>query len=70
MRKEIEKALKSCNECNQNKAARHAPYGHMQSPRTPEKAWQSIAWDFIIKLPLSKELITGVEYDAILVIID
>jgi hypothetical protein len=34
------------------------------------EAWLSIALDFIIKLPLSKEPLTGVSYDSILVIVD
>jgi hypothetical protein len=33
-------------------------------------AWKSIVLDFIIKLPLSKEALTGVKYDLILIIID
>ncbi|KFY69492.1 hypothetical protein V496_00198 [Pseudogymnoascus sp. VKM F-4515 (FW-2607)] len=31
-------------------------------------AWKSIALDFIVKLPLSRDPLTGVEYDSILVI--
>jgi hypothetical protein len=33
-------------------------------------AWKSIALDFIVKLPLSKEVFTGVTYNSILVITD
>jgi hypothetical protein len=33
-------------------------------------AWKSITLDFIVKLPLSKEIFTGIIYDLILVIID
>jgi hypothetical protein len=36
-------------------------------PKTP---WTSIILDFIIKLLLLRDLITGVEYDFILVIMD
>jgi hypothetical protein len=36
-------------------------------PKTP---WTSIVLDFVIKLLLSQDLITRVEYDSILVIID
>jgi transposase InsO family protein len=32
--------------------------------------WGSISIDFIIKLPLSKEPVTGVKYNSILVIMD
>ena len=32
--------------------------------------WKLVALDFVVKLPLSKDLLTGVEYDSILVITD
>jgi len=46
------------------------PYGQLKSPYTLKGAWKSIALDFIVKLPLSKDPLTGVEYDSILVITD
>ena len=52
------------------KANRHLPYGQLKSPHTPKGAWKSIALDFIVKLPLLKDPLTGVEYDSILVITD
>jgi hypothetical protein len=42
----------------------------MQSPRAPTGAWKSIALDFVVKLPPSKEALTGVTYDSILVVTD
>jgi hypothetical protein len=36
----------------------------------PDRPWKSIAWDFIVKLPKSKERLTGTCYDTILVIND
>jgi hypothetical protein len=42
----------------------------MQSPDILRILWTSIALDFVIKLLLSRDLIIGVEYDFILVIID
>jgi hypothetical protein len=69
MRKIVEKVIAEC-ECAKNKSNRHAPYGLMKSPKTPERAWESIAWDFIVKLPVSTEPMTGTKYDAILVIVD
>jgi hypothetical protein len=42
----------------------------MQSLKTPEGAWKAIALDFITKLPLSKDLMTKVKYNSILVITD
>jgi hypothetical protein len=32
--------------------------------------WQDVALDFVIKLPLFKELMIGVIYDSIMVVID
>ena len=42
----------------------------MKSPSTLDRAWKSIAWDFIVKLPKSKERLTNVTYNSILVITD
>jgi hypothetical protein len=42
----------------------------MQSLDILRILWPSIALDFVIKLLLSRDLIIGVEYDFILVIID
>jgi hypothetical protein len=33
-------------------------------------AWQDVALDFVTKLPLSRELMTGVIYDSIIVVTD
>jgi len=44
------------------------PYGQLKSLLILKGAWKSIALDFIVKLPLSKDPLTGVEYDSILVI--
>jgi hypothetical protein len=42
----------------------------MRLPRVLTGAYKSIALDFIVKLPLSKEVFTGITYDLILVVID
>jgi hypothetical protein len=70
IRKTVKEVVASCDTCIRNKAARHAPYGQMRSPSTPSQPWKSIALDFVVKLPLSKEQWTGREYDSILVITD
>ena len=44
------------------------PYGQLKSPYTLKGAWKLIALDFIVKLPLLKDPLTGVEYNSILVI--
>jgi hypothetical protein len=42
----------------------------MRSPRVLINIWKSIALDFIVKLPLLKEVLTGVTYNFILIITD
>ena len=64
------KVIKECDTCNKAKAARHKPYGELQPIPPPDRAWKTIALDFIVKLPLSKEPLTNAVYDSILVITD
>ena len=68
MRKLVEKVVSECDICQRSKTNRHAPYGLLQPPPTPGKAWKSIAFDFIVKLPASKEPMTQVVYDSIWVV--
>jgi hypothetical protein len=70
MRKLVEEIVGKCDTCMRNKSARHAPYGQLKTPNLPSQPWKSIAWDFVVKLPLSRDPITKVEYDSILVITD
>ena len=42
----------------------------MKSPETLPRLWKSIALDFVVGLPLSKDPITGLEYDSICVVTD
>jgi len=64
MRRKVEKYIKNCTTCQQDKPARHLPYGNLQSPQTPTKPWEWITIDFIIKLPISEG------FDTITVITD
>jgi len=45
--------VRSCPECQQNKASRHQPYGLSSLVELPYAPWHSIAMDFITKLPIS-----------------
>jgi len=47
--------VRSCPECQQNKASRHPPYGLSSPLELPYAPWQSIAMDFITELPISEE---------------
>ena len=70
MRQDITTYIGQCDTCAKAKHSRHKPYGLLQSAPAPEQPWSTVALDFITKLPLSKEPLTGIEYDSILVIVD
>jgi hypothetical protein len=70
LRKHVEKYIKDCNTCNKAKPTRHKPYGHLKPLPVPKRPWESISWDFIVKLPRSKEPGTKNSYDSIFVIVD
>jgi len=46
--------VRSCPECQKNKAARHQPFGLISPLELPYVPWQSIAMDFITELPISE----------------
>jgi len=54
MNEQIIDFVRSCPECQQNKAARHQPYGLSSPLELPYAPWQSIAMDFITELPRSE----------------
>jgi transposase InsO family protein len=70
LRKDVQTVVSECDTCARIKSARHKPYGELKPVRVPERPWQSVAFDHIVKLPKSREPMTGVEYDSVLVVID
>ena len=52
------------------KSNRHLLYRQLKSLLILKGAWKLITLDFIVKLPLLKDPLIGVEYDLILVIIE
>lgn len=70
LRKCVQEIIKDCDTCNKAKASRHAPYGELRPIEPPDKAWHTVAMDFIVKLPPSEEPMTEAIYDSILVITD
>ena len=70
MRKYVEERIKSCDIYRKIKYNRHRLYRLMKSPSTLDRVQKSIAWDFIVKLPKSKERLTNITYNLILVITD
>nr|AAG24792.1 pol protein [Colletotrichum gloeosporioides] len=69
-RERVAIAIKDCEVCLKSKPARHQPYGLLQPLPVPQTAWHSISLDFIVKLPKSREPLTGVHFDSVLVIVD
>jgi transposase InsO family protein len=70
MKDKITSYIKKCADCHKNKHSTHAQYGEMQPMELPTKPWEDISMDFVTGLPLSKDPVTELTYDAILVIVD
>jgi hypothetical protein len=70
MRHAVEDYVRRCTICRRNKHDRHAPYGLLQPLQVPTKPWQSVAVDFIVKLPPSADPVTKESYDGIMVVTD
>jgi hypothetical protein len=66
----VKEVVNGCDTCIRNKLTHHAPYGQIGIIPIPGRPWKIISWDFVVKLPPSKDLLTGVVYDAILVIME
>jgi hypothetical protein len=69
MWKDTRQYIREC-ECQRDKTSRHATYGLMQSIPQLREPWKSVAMDFIVKLPKSRDPVSGREYDTILTITD
>jgi hypothetical protein len=54
------RVVKEYDVYNKSRLATHKPYRLLMSPLTLKELWASIAIDFIIKLLLSRELITRI----------
>ncbi|KAF4306721.1 hypothetical protein GTA08_BOTSDO05973 [Botryosphaeria dothidea] len=70
LRKTVQRIVSQCDLCIRSKAATHAPYGQLQPLEVPERPWQSVTLDFITKLPQSRDSLTGVKHDSVLVFVD
>ncbi len=70
LRAHIEKYIRECIQCQQNKSARHAKYRQIQFAPVPDTLWKDVTMDFVIKLPESKDLVTGGTFNLIMVIVD
>jgi Reverse transcriptase (RNA-dependent DNA polymerase)/RNase H-like domain found in reverse transcriptase/Integrase zinc binding domain/Chromo (CHRromatin Organisation MOdifier) domain/gag-polyprotein putative aspartyl protease len=61
--------IRKCADCQRNKHATHLKYGEMQNIKIPTAPWEDIAMDFVTGIPKSKDPVTGIKYDSILVIV-
>ncbi|SLM39539.1 reverse transcriptase domain protein [Lasallia pustulata] len=67
-RHKVEEYIKKCDLCQRSKHSQHAPYGQLQTVPTINQPWKTIAFDFIVKLPVLQELVTQQYYNTILVV--
>jgi transposase InsO family protein len=70
MRDKVSKFIKNCVSCQQNKHSTHAKYGEAQAMEPPTAPWTNITMDFVTQLPISKDPVTGYDYDSIFVVVD
>jgi hypothetical protein len=70
LKSKVTNIVSKCSICQRAKSSRHKPYGLLQPLPVPQRPWESISFDLITKLPPSKEPMTKVWYDSILVVVD
>jgi hypothetical protein len=70
MRNYVEEQIRKYSDYQRNKSLRYKSYEKLQPNQTLIGAWEDIAMDFIVKLPVSKEPETNQPYDSIFVAID
>ena len=70
IRKVVKDVVSSCDTYIRNKATYYAPYGLIKLLETLLRPWKLIALDFVVGLLLSRDPITGLEYDSICVVTD
>jgi hypothetical protein len=66
----VKEIVSECDIYIRNKVLCYALYRIIQLLDIPKTPWTLIVLDFVVKLLLSRDLITGIEYDSILVITD
>ena len=62
--KEVKQYVERCDQCQRMKNRAEIPVGKLRPNKIPERPWQHILVDFIMKLLVSKD------YDSILVVYD
>ena len=71
-RKYVETYIVTCNVCTRVKAPHHKPFGLFQPLPIPDRAWESVSTNFIVKLPLLRDSgwPKGGEFNSIWVVVD
>lgn len=64
LRKDVMEYVSSCDICQKNKKDRRPPAGKLKPLPIPDRNWQHVTMDFIVKLPKSSG------FDSILVVVD
>ena len=64
MRKDVERFVANCHTCHRTKPRRHASHETLLPLPVPDRPWQDISMDFVVRLPKSKG------FDAIWVVVD
>ena len=70
MRKKVNTYVNKYNICHKIKSARHKSYEEIRMISTLVWLWALIVINFIVKLSLSKKLLTEVFYDLILTVVN
>ena len=72
VRKYVETYVATCDICARAKALHHKPFGLLQPLPIPDRAWESVSTDFIVKLQPSRDpgWLKGGEFDSIWVVVD
>ena len=70
MRKKVQDYVNKCDLYHKIKSSRHKSYREMRTASTLDWLWASVVMNFIVKLSLSKKLLTEVTYDLILTVVD
>ena len=65
MRAFVNEYVRTCDACERAKGPRHKRHGELQPLPVPSQPWESIAMDFVIKLPPTPD-----NFDSILVVVD
>ena len=69
MQKKVQNYMNKYDLCHKIKSSRHKSYREMRTASTLDWLWVSVIMNFIMKLSLSKKLLTKVIYNLILTVV-